>query len=53
MPGLRRMNDGQESERYMNETEIRYLQREEKMESRALYELCFPEDTKKVYGLLL
>lgn len=41
------MNDGQESERYMNETEIRYLQREEKMESRALYELCFPEDTKK------
>lgn len=31
----------------MNETEIRYLQQEEKTDSRALYELCFPEDTKK------
>lgn len=31
----------------MNETEIRYLKQEEKTDSRALYELCFPEDTKK------
>lgn len=31
----------------MNGTEIRYLQQEEKADSRALYELCFPEDTKK------
>lgn len=31
----------------MDETEIRYLQQEEKADSRALYELCFPEDTKE------
>lgn len=31
----------------MNETQIRYLKQEEKTDSRALYELCFPEDTKK------